>query len=153
MKKQKAMSYSTSYRKGIRNTTISTLVFVIAALIATTGPALHVAKAQQVGARRIDLQRHDRSVTGREVVQTIVELAPGTTAPRHTHPGEEIIYVLEGTWEYTVEGKPPLTLKAGDVLFIPAGTIHSARNVGAGHAAELATYIVEKGKPLLTLVK
>ncbi len=111
------------------------------------------AQAQQVGARRIDLQRHDLSVTGREIVQVVVELAPGTTAPRHTHPGEEIIYVLEGTWEYTVEGKPPVTLKAGDVLFIPAGTIHSARNLGTGRAAELATYIVEKGKALLTVVE
>ena len=74
----------------------TTRIMAIAALIATTGLALHVAQAQQVGARRIDLQRHDLSVTGREVVQTIVELAPGTTAPRHTHPGEEIIYVLEG---------------------------------------------------------
>ena len=80
------MSYSTPCRKGIRNITIPTPVFAIAALIATTGLALHVTKAQQVGARRIDLQRHDLSVTGREVVQTIVELAPGTTAPRHTHP-------------------------------------------------------------------
>ena len=123
----------------------TTRITAIAALIATTGLALHVALAQPVGARRIDLQRHDLSITGREVVQTIVELAPGTTAPRHTHPGEEIIYVLEGTWEYTVEGKPPVILKAGDVLFIPAGTIHSARNVGTGRAAELATYIVEKG--------
>ena len=131
----------------------TTRIMAIAALIAATGLALHVAQAQQVGARRIDLQRHDLSVPGREVVQTIVELAPGTTAPRHTHPGEEIIYVLEGTWEYTVEGKPPVTLKAGEVLFIPAGTIHSARNVGTGNAAELATYIVEKGKPLLTVVE
>ena len=80
----------------------------------------------------------------------IVELEPGTTAPRHSHPGEEIIYVLEGAWEYTLEGKPPVIVKAGEVLFIPAGTIHSARNVGAGRGRELATYIVEKGKPLLT---
>ena len=71
----------------------------------------------------------------------------------HTHPGEEIIYVLEGSLEYQIEGEPPVTLKAGDVLFIPAGTIHSARNVGSGTGSELATYIVEKGKPLLTLVK
>ena len=123
------------------------------ALIATTGLSLLVGQAQQVGARRIDLQRHDLSVTGREVVQTIVELEPGTTAPRHSHPGEEIIYVLEGTWEYTMEGKPPVTLKAGDVLFISAGTIHSARNVGTGRGRELATYIVEKGKPLVVLAK
>ena len=125
----------------------------VAALIIASGLALQVAQGQQVGARRIDLQQHDLSVAGREAVQTIVELAPGTTAPRHTHPGEEIIYVLEGTWEYTVEGKLPVTLKAGDVLFIPAGTVHAAKNVGTGRAAELATYIVEKGKPLLTVVE
>ena len=129
----------------------TTRIMAVAALMVTTGLAIYVVQAQQVGSRRIDLQRHDLSVAGREVVQAIVELAPGTTAPRHWHPGEEIIYVLEGTWEYTVEGKPPVTLKAGDVLFIPAGTIHSARNVGTGRAAELATYIVEKGKPLLML--
>jgi quercetin dioxygenase-like cupin family protein len=74
-------------------------------------------------------------------------------APRHRHPGEEIIYVLEGTLEYEVEGKPPVTLKAGDVLFIPYGTVHSARNPGSVNAAELATYVVEKGKPLLELAK
>lgn len=128
-------------------------LITIAALIATIGWALRVAQAQQVGARRIDLQRHDLSVAGREVIQTIVELEPGTTAPRHSHPGEEIIYVLEGTWEYTLEGQPPVVLKAGDVLFIPAGTIHTAKNVGTGRGAELATYVVEKGKPLIVLVK
>jgi quercetin dioxygenase-like cupin family protein len=128
-------------------------IVAVVVLIVASGLALHVGEAQQVGARRTDLQRHDLSVAGREVGQTIVELTPGTTAPRHTHPGEEIIYVLEGLWEYTVEGKPPVTLKAGDVLFIPAGTIHAARNVGTGRAAELATYIVEKGKPLITVVE
>jgi len=131
----------------------TTRIIAIAALIATTSLVLNVTQAQQVGGRRIDLQRHDLSVTGREVVQTIVELAPGTTAPRHTHPGEEIVYVLEGTWEYTVEGKPPVTRKSGGVLFIPARASHSARNVGTGRAAELATYIVEKGKPLITVVE
>ena len=82
-----------------------------------------------------------------------VELAPGVAFPKHTHPGEEIIYVLEGALEYAVEGKPPMTLKAGEVLFIPAGTIHSAKNVGSGNGVELATYVVEKGKPLVLLVK
>jgi quercetin dioxygenase-like cupin family protein len=131
----------------------ATRVIAAAALVIGSAFALPMGQAQQVGARRIDLQRHDLSVTGREVIQTIVELAPGTTAPRHTHPGEEIIYVLEGAWEYTVEGKPPVTLKAGDVLFIPAGAVHSARNVGTTKGTELATYIVEKGKPLVTVVK
>ena len=124
-------------------------MFGAAALIAMAGPAL----AQVSNVKRIDLQRNDLSIPGRETVQAIVEIAPGTTAARHSHPGEEIIYVLEGTWEYTVQGKPPVTLKAGDVLFISAGTIHSARNVDTGRAAELATYIVEKGKPLITVVE
>jgi len=131
----------------------TTHIIAVAALIAAGGLALHVARAQQPGIKRTDLQRHDLSVPGREVVQVRVELAPGVSFPKHTHPGEEIIYVLEGTWEYTVEGQPPVTLTAGDVLFIPAGTIHSARNVGTGRAAELATYIVEKGKPLLTVIE
>jgi quercetin dioxygenase-like cupin family protein len=73
--------------------------------------------------------------------------------PKHSHPGEEIVYVLGGSLEYEVEEKPPVTLKAGDVLFIPAGTVHAARNVGSGNAAELATYVVEKGKPLVVLVE
>ena len=76
--------------------------------------------AQQPGIRRVDLQRHDLGVPGREVIQVRVEFAPGVAFPGHTHPGEEIIYVLEGSLEYEVEGKPPVTLKAGDVLFIPA---------------------------------
>jgi quercetin dioxygenase-like cupin family protein len=128
-------------------------IMTVAALIVAGGLALHMALAQAPGIKRTDLQRHDLSVPGREVVQVRVELAPGVSFPKHTHPGEEIIYVLEGTWEYTVEGKPPVTLKAGEVLFIPARTIHSAKNVGSGNGAELATYVVEKGKPLLTVVK
>ena len=111
------------------------------------------AAAQPAGVTRTDLQRHDLSAPGREAVQVCVDLAPGVAFGRHTHPGEEIIYVLTGAIEYNVEGKPPVTLKAGDVLFIPAGTIHAAKNVGNETASELATYIVEKDKPLLTLVK
>ena len=125
---------------------------VVAAVI-VAGGLLHVARAQPSGTRRIDLQRHDLSVPGREVIQTIVEIDPGVTSSRHTHPGEEIIYVLEGApLQYEVEGKPAVTLMPGDVLFIPAGTIHAAKNVGSRKGAELATYVVEKGKPLLTEV-
>jgi quercetin dioxygenase-like cupin family protein len=122
---------------------------------AAIGSALtrDVAKAQLAGTKRTDLQRHDLSIPGREVIQVVVELAPGVTAPPHTHPGEEIIYVLEGLWEYQVQGRPPVTLKGGEVLFIPAGAVHSAKNIGSGNAEELATYIVEKGKPLVTVAK
>jgi quercetin dioxygenase-like cupin family protein len=120
-------------------------------VIVGSGLVLQVGRAQQAGITRIDLQRHDLSAPGREVVQTIVELDPGVKSSRHTHPGEEIVYVLEGApLEYEVEGKPTVTLKPGGVLFIPAGTAHAARNVGNRKGAELATYIVQKGKPLLT---
>jgi len=111
------------------------------------------AAAAQTGVTRTDLQRHDLSAPGREAVQVRVDLAPGVAFGRHSHPGEEIIYVLAGAIEYDVEGKPPVTLKAGDVLFIPAGTVHAAKNVGDETASELATYIVAKDKPLLTLAK
>jgi quercetin dioxygenase-like cupin family protein len=125
----------------------------ITALILESVLTQHVARAQQAGVKRTDLQRHDLSTPGREAVQVRVDFAPGAAFGKHTHPGEEIIYVLEGSLEYQIEGKPPVTLKAGDVLFIPAGTIHAAKNAGSGTASELATYVVEKGKPLLTLVK
>ena len=114
---------------------------------------LTVTRAQQPGVTRTDLQRHDLDVPGREVIQVRVELAPGVSFGRHWHPGEEVIYMLEGTLEYEVDGKPPVTLKAGDVLFIPARTIHAARNPARKNGAELATYLVEKGQPLLTMVK
>src|SRR6476661_1815153 len=123
-----------------------------AAVLIASGSALQVAQAQQAGTKRTDLQRHDLSVPGREVVQVRVDFDPGYVSPRHTHPGEEIIYVLEGTLEYQIDGKP-VTVKPGDVLFVPAGIVHSAKNVGTGNGAELATYVVEKGKPLITLVE
>ena len=125
----------------------------LAVLIVGSGLALHVTPAQQTGIKRTDVQRHDLSVAGREVIQVRVDFAPGVAFGRHSHPGEEIAYVLEGTLEYQVEGKPPVTLKAGDVLFIPAGAIHAVRNVGSGNGAELATYVVEKGKPLVVMAE
>ena len=126
-------------------------VMVTAALIAVSFLASHIASAQQSGIKRTDLQRHDLSAPGREVNQVLVEFGPGVAFPRHSHPGEEIVYVVEGLMEYVLDGRPPVTLKAGEVLFIPTGTPHAVRNVGSGKAVELATYIVEKGKPLLVL--
>lgn len=126
-------------------------VLAAAMLIAVSGPPLDAAQAQQAGVTRTPLQRHDLSAPGHEMVQVRVDFAPGVTFPPHSHPGEEIVYVIEGVLEYRVEGKPPVTLKAGEVLFIPAGVVHGVTNVGSGNAAELATYIVEKGKPLVVL--
>ena len=123
---------------------------LMAALIAASTLA-PLASAQVAGIQRTDLQRHDLSVPGYEAVQARIDIAPGVIAPKHKHPGAEIIYVLEGSLQYQLEGQPPVTLKAGDVLFVPAETVHWARNVGSTNAAELATYVVEKGKPLLVL--
>jgi len=111
------------------------------------------AQPRPAGTTRTDLQRHDLSIPGREVWQLRVEFAPGASFPRHRHPGEEIIYVLEGAIEYDVDGKPPLTRKAGDVLFVPYGVVHAAKNVGATRASELGTYVVERSKPLTEIVK
>ena len=127
-------------------------IAIAATLIAGSFLALPAAQAQQ-GVKPTDLQQHDLSIPGRETIQARIDIAPGVLAPRHTHHGEEVIYVLEGTLEYTLDGKPPVTLKAGDVLFIPNGVVHSARNIGGVNAAELATYIVEKGKALVTAAK
>ena len=131
---------------------------------ARIGPALAVlllvvgsgsplpAQPRPAGTTRSDLQRHDLSIPNREVWQLRVTFAPGASFPRHKHPGEEIIYVLEGAIEYDVDGKSPVTLKAGDVLFVPYGVVHAAKNIGSVPAAELGTYVVEKGKPLTEIV-
>ena len=125
-------------------------MMAIAVLIVGSGLGVNASHAQQ-GITRTDLLRHDLSVSGREVIQVRVDFAPGVAYPAHSHPGEEIAYVIEGLLEYRLEGRPPVTLKAGEALLIPAGTIHSAKNVGSGNAAELATYLVEKDKPLLVV--
>lgn len=109
--------------------------------------------AQQSGIKRTDLQQHDLSIAGHETVQARIDFEPHTAFGKHAHPGEEVIYVLEGLLEYQINDDKPLTLKAGEVLFIPAGVIHSARNNSNAKASELATYIVEKGKPILVLKK
>jgi len=130
-----------------------TRIVPLAMLVVASGFALQSASAQQQGVKRTELQRYDLSVRGREVIQVRVDLEPGVTFPMHSHPGEEIIYVLGGEWEYQVEGKGTVTLNTGGVLFIPAGVEHGAKNVGNGKGSELATYIVEKGKPLVVLAK
>jgi quercetin dioxygenase-like cupin family protein len=109
-------------------------------------------QAQPPGITRTDLQEHDLSAPGRVMIQNRVELSPEAPAIRHKHPGEEIIYVLEGSLEYAIDGRPPQTYRAGEALMVPAETPHSVRNVGAGNAAELATYVIEKGKPFLVVV-
>jgi quercetin dioxygenase-like cupin family protein len=126
-------------------------IAVGAALILSSFLVQHEVQAQVPDIRRTDLQRQDLSVPGREVNQVLVEFGSGASFPEHSHPGEEVVYVVQGSLEYRLLGSPPKTLNVGDVLFIPTGTPHAVRNVGSGNAVELATYIVEKGKPLLVL--
>ena len=121
----------------------SVVVLTLTALAAT-------AVAQQSGFKRTVLQQVDLSVPGREAVTAVAELQPGAAAGRHTHPGEEIGYIVEGTVVVEIDGKPPMTLAAGKAFLIPAGAIHNATNKGTGAARVLATYIIEKGKPVAT---
>jgi quercetin dioxygenase-like cupin family protein len=125
----------------------------LAALLLGSAVTQAVQTPRPTGSTRTDLQRHDLSIAGREALQARIDFEPGAAFPAHSHPGEEIIYVLEGSLEYEVAGKPAVTLHAGDVLFVPAGTAHSARNVGSGKGSELATYVLEKGKPLTTFTQ
>ncbi len=121
-----------------------------AALLAVgSGLALHAANAQQAGLHRTDLLQQDIGLPGREAIQVRVDFDGGAVSIKHSHPGEEVAYVLEGSLEFQLEGIAPVTLNAGEALFIPAGVAHVARNVGSGKASELATYIVEKGSPLV----
>ncbi|TQM12124.1 quercetin dioxygenase-like cupin family protein [Pseudoxanthomonas sp. 3HH-4] len=124
---------------------------IAATLLALTATSLWAANAQPAGIGRHEALRHDLDVPGREVVQVRVDFAPGAAFGMHTHPGIEVAYVLEGSLAYTFEDAPPVTLKAGQSLFIPAGTPHAAHNPGNTPAAELATYLVEKDKPIVAL--
>jgi quercetin dioxygenase-like cupin family protein len=128
-------------------------VACIIAAAAIGGLGAQTLSAQQPAFTRTVLQKIDVSGPGREAVQVRAEFAPGAAAGRHTHPGEELLYILEGTLVLEVEGKPPVTLKAGDYASVPAGTVHDGKNIGAGNARVLATYIVEKGKPLASAAK
>jgi len=108
--------------------------------------------AQQPTITRTVLQQADISVPGREAVTVRAEIPMGGTTGRHTHPGEEITYVLEGTLTLEIDGAAARTLKAGDAFFVPAGKVHNA-TASSGKATAIANYIVEKGKPLTTPVK
>jgi quercetin dioxygenase-like cupin family protein len=106
------------------------------------------ASRAQDGIKRTDLQTHDLSIPGREVVQQMVELQPGAVVARHTHPGEEVSVVLEGELLLEIGGKPSVTMKAGQAFTVPMGAVHGVKSTGSAPAKLVATYIVEKGKPL-----
>jgi len=119
-------------------------------LVAVAACAAVVAVAQQVvPIKRTMLQKQDLT-SDREVVMAQAEIAAGGTAARHTHPGVEAGYVLEGAMTLEVEGEAPRQLKAGDSFSIPYGRPHAATVTSDKPAKIVSTYVVEKGKPLAT---
>jgi quercetin dioxygenase-like cupin family protein len=134
---------------------VAGLVLVVLFTVVVTGAFLARSQAQNAapaaaGVQRILLTKADVSVPGREADAMRAEIAPGASTGRHTHPGDEIDYVLQGQIEITFDGQPPHQLKPGDALIIPMGTVHNAVNVGSTTALISAVFIVEKGKPLAT---
>jgi len=112
--------------------------------------AAGVLLAQAPGITRTVVTRKDVSVPGREAIIARVEIVPGGSAGRHTHPGDEISYILEGEGEILMEGQPAMKVKPGDGFIIPAGVKHDAHNTGSQPLKLVGVYYVEKGKPLAT---
>jgi quercetin dioxygenase-like cupin family protein len=129
------------------------VVAVVAIAVGSLTLGVRALYGQAVGFKRVELQKQDISTAGHEAVMARGEFAVGAVVPKHTHPGEEVAYILEGQITIEVAGKSPTVMKAGDTFFVPAGTVHSAKNSGTGAAKVVSTYIVEKGKPLATWVK
>jgi quercetin dioxygenase-like cupin family protein len=94
------------------------------------------------------LTRADVSVPGREAIVARVEVPPGGKAGRHTHPGDEISYIVEGESLLLIDGQPPRRVKAGESFVIPAGVVHDAHNDTDKPVKLVGVYVVEKGKPL-----
>jgi quercetin dioxygenase-like cupin family protein len=100
---------------------------------------------------RTEVQRGTSSIPGREIVQVLTEIPVGVESGWHTHPGEEVGYIVSGTVEMRIRDADTLTLHAGDGFLIPPRTPHNARDLGPGTGRMLSTYIVEIGEPLATV--
>ena len=112
--------------------------------------AIAVCAAAPPAAKWTELQRREIPGTGLDGMTTVIEIPPGATSARHSHPGEDFGYLIEGTIVLQIDGKPPMTLKAGDVFFTERGRIHNARNIGTTTARAVDTYVIDKGKPGIT---
>jgi quercetin dioxygenase-like cupin family protein len=119
--------------------------FFAFSLLATAGASAQI--------KRTPVLTADVAAPGHEAVVVRGEIDPGVSAPRHTHPGDEISYILEGEAELLIDGESPRMLKAGEAFVIPAGKVHGARNPGGVPLRFVGVYVVEKGKPLATPAK
>jgi quercetin dioxygenase-like cupin family protein len=122
------------------------MLFAGAAMLAM----IAVCGAGQPAAKFTELQRRDIPGAALEGVTTVAEIPPGATSARHSHPGEDFGYLIQGTIVLQVDGKPPVTVRAGEVFFTERGHIHNARNIGTTTARAVDTYIIDKGKPGIT---
>lgn len=129
----------------------SAIIAAVSALV-LIGAASLAAAQQPPPIKRIPLQKYDVPGTALETVVGIAEIAPNVLIGRHTHPGPESGYLLEGEFVLMIDGQPPKPLKAGESYQIPSGAIHDAKS-GVGGAKVLAVYIVRKGEPLATPAK
>ena len=102
--------------------------------------------------KRTEIQHSASSIPGRDIVQVLTEIPAGIESGWHTHPGEEVGYIIAGTVRMMIDGRATLTLKAGDGFLIPPHTPHNALDVGPGTGRMLSTYLVEAGQPVATLV-
>ena len=102
---------------------------------------------------RTELQHQPSSIPGRDIVQVLTEIPAGVESGWHVHPGEEVGFIVAGTVEMRIEGRPTLTLHAGDGFLIPPRTPHNAYDVGPETGRMLSTYIVEAGEPLATFTR
>ena len=137
----------------VKRSFVAPVLFMLAIVIIAETKSVAAASITLQMPTRIDLQRHDLHISGEEAVQVRIDFGVGASAPKHRHPGDELVYVLEGSLEYQIEGRQAIVLGPQDVLFIPAGLAHSVRNAGRVKSSELATYVVDKGKSLLELIK
>lgn len=132
---------------------IAGLVVCLAVALATAMVAQQTSSQSAAGATRTVLEKHDLSVDGYEGVLVRTELPPGAREPRHTHPGDFLAYVEEGTLTLVMDGKPTTTVKAGEVFFVPKGQVHSGENNGTVPTKLLVSFFVQKGQPLTSPVK
>src|ERR1017187_3311451 len=100
------------------------------------------------GVKRTTLSQMDGPMPGYVTINMEVEIDAGVTVARHTHPGIESTYVLEGGFELPVQGQPTRMLKAGDGFQIPPEPPHAGGKPGDKKSKLAITYVVEKGKPL-----
>ncbi len=130
--------------------TIGLLTVTVALGVALGVSGTRLLSAQQPEIKRTEVLRTDLpGVEGKEAVVFMAEIPPGVVTGKHRHPGNELIYVLEGSYILDVEGKGPIALKAGDARHAPPGEIHAARSVGSARPSKVLVFLLaEKGQPL-----